>query len=111
MRGTSDRDVGQWPHRPADVGVNDVWIFNRETGKGIEREAKAGNYGSEERKAQNARLEARAAEINRKFELEAKASASLPHPTAPDGICVAPEAIPQGTTVTRAFHLEGYSHA
>lgn len=111
MRGTSDRDVGQWPLRPADIGVNDVWLFDREKGGGIEREAKQGEYGSPERKAQNARLEARAAELNRKFELDAKASVSLPQPTAPDGICVAPEAIPQGTTVTRAFHLDEYSHA
>lgn len=77
MRGISDRDVGQWPLRPACVGVNDIWLFNRETGEGIEREAKVGEYGSPERKAQNDRLTKRAAELNRELEFKAKEGARL----------------------------------
>jgi len=65
MRGTFDFDKEQYPYLTQQVGTNEVVIRHQLTGEEFERQPLAGAYGSEERKAQNERLEAEAIRLCR----------------------------------------------
>lgn len=63
MRGTFDFKKEQYPFLVQFVGIDEVVIRNQLTGEEIDRQPLAGEYGSDERKAQSARLEAEAVRL------------------------------------------------
>ena len=63
MRGTFDFNKEQFPFLVQNVGVNDVVIRHQLTGEEIDRQPVAGERGSDERKEQNERLEAKAIQL------------------------------------------------
>ena len=81
MRGTFDFNKEQYPFLVQHVGINDVVIRHQLTGEEIDRQPLAGEYGSGERKAQSARLEAEAVRLCR--ELRNSHAAPEPQPYTP----------------------------
>lgn len=63
MRGTFDFNKEQYPFLVQHVGTTDVAIRHQLTGEEIDRQPLAGEYGSDERKEQNERLEAKAIQL------------------------------------------------
>lgn len=63
MRGTFDFNKEQYPFLVQHVGTDEVVIRHQLTGEEIDRQPLAGEYGSDERKAQSARLEAKAIQL------------------------------------------------
>lgn len=63
MRGTFDFNKEQYPFLVQHVGTNEVVIRHQLTGEEIDRQPLAGEYGSDERKAQSERLEAEAVRL------------------------------------------------
>lgn len=76
MRGTFDFNKEQYPFLVQHVGINDVAIRHQLTGEEIDRQPLAGEYGSDERKAQSQRLEAEAVRLSQ----EARNSRVAPEP-------------------------------
>lgn len=81
MRGTFDFNKEQYPFLVQHVGIDEVVIRNQLTGEEIDRQPLAGEYGSDERKEQNERLEAEAVRLCR--ELRNSHAAPEPQPYTP----------------------------
>ena len=76
MRGTFDFNKEQFPFLVQHVGIDEVVIRHQLTGEEIDRQPLAGEYGSDERKAQSARLEAEAVRLSQ----ESRNSRVAPEP-------------------------------
>lgn len=81
MRGTFDFNEEQYPFLVQRVGIDEVVIRHQLTGEEIDRQPLAGEYGSEARKAQFARLDAEAVRLCR--ELRNSHAAPEPQPYNP----------------------------
>lgn len=64
MRGTFDFNKEQYPFLVQNVGINEVVIRHQLTDEEIDRQPVAGERGSNERKEQNERLEAKAIKLS-----------------------------------------------
>lgn len=80
MRGTFDFNKEQFPFLTQHVGLDEVVIRHQLTGEEIDRQPLAGAYGSDERKAQLERLEAKAIKLCQ--ELRNRPSSCQPIPYA-----------------------------
>ena len=79
MRGTFDFNKEQYPFLVQNVGINEVVIRHQLTGEEIDRQPLAGEYGSDERKAQAQRLEAEAVRLCQELRNSHKAPEPQPY--------------------------------
>ena len=81
MRGTFDFNKEQFPFLVQHVGIDEVVIRHQLTGEEIDRQPLAGKYGSDERKAQCERLEAKAIQLCQELRNSQVAPEPKPYPS------------------------------